>query len=353
MSINQNCQPCTNAQVVPTSIPPVCQTVACEEYIQSDCVVSSITASCVKEAFDDPTAQVGLQVVQNETTLTDIINQLTSVACPFNYSVLGTMLTIIRDNTTLTNLVCQIVDNCNTTCDGTVPYAVFDPITTTSFVMTFPVMGGWSYTILVTDSYSEDQFTYTYTPNIAEGATTPYSFDTTSQSWNLTPGHRFEVTVTAAKDNQICPSINWTIDTLQDPTCACYTTPVINGVGGIDTGVNNQITLEFYSTVIGSAAHQLVEAYAVSYTQTVGASAGATTSVSVIVDIPTNTTAAPDLVTTLVLNNVEIGTYDITITSICSVSPYCIGNSITLTGIQVNGPATCAPPDITSVTVIP
>ena len=47
MSNNNNCQPCAPVPTVPLAPPPTCPAVAaCEEYILSDCVLSTVDSNC-------------------------------------------------------------------------------------------------------------------------------------------------------------------------------------------------------------------------------------------------------------------------------------------------------------------
>lgn len=357
MSNNNNCQQCAPnpcSHVVP---PPTCATSACEEYIQSDCVVSTIEEECTG-VFEGPDGdvQVGLSI-QEGTTLTSVYQQLTSTACPLNPDVIGAMLQIIQNTPVLSEIFCNMVCacNCGDPCAVVeeVEQIIFTNITKDGFSLTFVAQPDYNYYIRINDTNTIPETYYIYdssttpTPSIpnlqpaAVSVTIPTSSFTKYVNNVVVPGPftlasntTFEVLATAILPDASasCETGPFTVQTEPDPACVCTTTlNVVNEPAGPDTlSVNiietgGTVPVAFQVTVTNTTTGNIA-----SGPSDIGRDISGTTTFTV---------------------SVPSDTYEVEVIPICSLVPRCTGTPETVT-ITVNAPPSCAPPDITSVTII-
>lgn len=369
------CSQCAPVPTQPLAPPPTCPTPACDEYVESDCVISSVDASCTytytNSNGDEVT--VGLTIEDGVTTLSDVYNQLTTTACIFNEDVLAGVLDIIKNNTTINNifedLVCDV--DCQDPCDGvvSVSQASFTDVTTNSFLIGFIAQPNYNYQIRIEDTSVSPLIYYTWSsgapPNLGVNPAT-FSINTTQFTKYsgtppvptppptlLNPGSTHRIFITAIAQVQgvpvSCSSEEWTAITLPSSDC--------------DPGCN-QIQLSVVQTpatddplsfdVIFQAGSTFPTAYLVNiYDVTTG-----TVLISDQVQNINNTPVPvggiyPTTTTTYVYPAIiDSHEYSITISPICSFIPYCLGlevqGTITIGG---GGPPACSPPDITSITI--
>lgn len=384
MSCNNcnNCAQCNPAYVVPLAPPPVCPTTACEEYISSDCVNNEVTAAC-SSVFTDP--QTGQQTavgynISSGSTMTQVIAALTSPQnCLFSENYLGAALQYIGNSNVLTSILCGVIQDCIDGC-------TLNPVTALSFTSVDVTDDGtaedafWTTNFFAGafDSNNKPFYTYTITitdtsvspPNIYEYVMTPavaYTLmDKTNANYglisfnfnigayaltlvdgsgpattNLLPsGHTYETVITVEYLGESCDSNSFTLVVPQSPLCPnceydlsfeeCEIVPVGN--------ICLLITSEFNNLLSAPYAYDI--------------------------SVYNNTTSQIALPTASYLTNgdnpflYEVSDltgedYTVTVTPVCSYSPlYCSGDPFTY-DVVVDPPATCAPPDITNVTVTP
>lgn len=386
MSNINNCQPCAPVPTQPLAPPPVCPaTVECDEYVQSDCVISTVATICttvyVDPAGDAPDETVGL-IISEGTTLTDVYQQLTSTACIFNPSVLGAVLQTIGDpthpnyNQTLNDIFCQIVCacSCDEECAGvvSVSIATYLNVTTVGFDITFLAQPDYNYQITINDSNATPFTTYTWSsttpPNngnapisytintsqfIRTVASNPPVITTPPPDMELAPGHSYEVYINAINpQNASCPAGPWTVVTQPSLDCGDDCATVQITVAGDGTNINNFAIDVTYQTGPVFPIAYMINIY--------DDQSQPLTPLNAYYSIP-NAPAIPDPNTGLypqTVTNYEWqlltagGTYTVQVTPVCSIDPIlCLGDTVEVEIIFL-GPTLCVAPDIINVAVI-
>jgi hypothetical protein len=390
MSCNNcnNCAQCTPALAIPLAPPPSCNTSACEEYISSDCVVSEIDGACQGEFTPlngDPVVNVGYQFDQ-QSSLTAVLSALTNPAnCTFSVPYIGAMLQFIQNDPThvLQTIFCSIVADCVDGCGlDVVSTLSFDPVTvdttgggedaywTTNFYPHLSPSGSnagkpdYTYIITITDTTASIPTVYqvTLTPAqqllLLNPTTGLINFNFNNPAYALTEiqgptlgktqvvpsGHTYETVITSSFGGITCDSDSFTLVVPQSPLCPTCDydltlTPDPDGdqpVGCIYLDITSELNglpvapYGYHITVTNITTQQVVANGGDVYVITNG-------------DNPYRFELC-DLVGT---------DYRIVVESVCSFNPlYCTGSVATI-DVTSNPPATCAPPDITSVTVNP
>jgi len=389
MSCNNcnNCAQCNPAYTVPVAPPPVCPTTACEEYISSSCVNNEVTAAC-SSIFTDPRTgdivPVGYSITSG-STMTQVIAALTAPSnCLFSENYLGAALQYIGNNTVLTSILCNVIQDCISGCLAEVVQTLsFDPVEittngtsqdaywTTNFL---PHLGlnsqpDYTYTITITDTSTTPPNVYdiVLTPamqlallntnpplddyihfnfNVLGYALTLQSGVGPSPTRFLPSGHTYETVITSEYLGQSCDSDSFTLVVPQSPLC-----PACEYVISVEIPPDNLIPagcmyFDISSTVSGLPS----EPYAYSILVVDNAT-----------NLPVNTN--PIVIVTgdplpacgymFCLCGLTGDEYTVNITPVCSFNPlYCTGTVETIV-ITTTPPAVCAPPDITSVIVTP
>lgn len=358
------CQPCAPVPTEPAAPPPFCPaTPACDEFIPSDCVVSTVDVSCTA-TYIPPNGgtpvPVGLDINLN-TTLTSVYNQLTSTACIFNPNVLGAVLQLIGSNTTLSGIFCDLVNSCpEEGCANVVPVeiATYTNIEVDGFDINFLAQPGYRYEITINDSNATPFTKYTYNTPTAPNLTTapvPYTINTSAFTKNvggtitnpptaMTPGHSYEVYISAVNtQNTSCPAGPWTVVLPEDPTCGEACSFVQIAVTGDPTNTTNLVVVVDYLGGVTYPVQYQIDVYdtgglvsSANYNTTSNTSSGG------IYPPITQNINYPSITTS--------GTYTVEVTPICSLVPLCEGEMVTAE-IAFDSAAFCAPPDITNITV--
>jgi len=385
MSCNNcnNCAQCNPVYNVPVAPPPTCPTTACEEYISSDCVNNEVTAAC-SSLYTDP--RTGDQVavgynINSGSTMTQVIAALTSPQnCLFSENYLGAALQYIGNNTTLTSILCGVIQDCIDGCildvvstlsftdvEVNTSGAAQDAYWTTNF---FPHLGlnalpDYNYRITITD-------TSTAPPNVYEIVLDPteqlalmdntgmieFNFNIPAYALtlvegigpsptNLLPsGHTYETVITAEYLGQECASDSFTLVVPESPLC-----PACEYVISVEIPPDNLIPAGcMYFDISATVGGVPSEPYAYSITVIDNAT-----------NLPVNTNpivivtggAIPACGYMFCLCGLTGDEYTVNITAVCSFNPlYCTGTVKTVV-ITTTPPAVCAPPDITSVIVTP
>lgn len=383
MSNNNSCEQCNITPSVPLTPPPTCPTPACEEYVSSDCVTSTVDGNCTSQFYEfdpdtgaleldandnpiprDPPVPLGLSFNQNDS-LTTILQGITAAQnCMFNPDYIAGMLQVIQANPQhpVSQIFCNLA--CSCTCDTgckidvveTVTFPSAD-ITTTGFKMLFTALGGYTYEITVTDTNAPSPISYFYsfTPVAAGGLPTVVTFNSTSLLTQagapvptLPSGHTFEVVITSQFDGSSCDSDSFTTETAGTNPCDCVARAVV--VLGSEVAGTGQINLVI---TLANSTTYIPQAYAIEIFDPNNNSIFGGP-----VDFDPNLYLDP-----LPPNKVLIqfggnpgtlgsGDYTFKVTPICYITPFerCKGTTVTKV-IPVTGPALCAPPDITNVTV--
>lgn len=378
MSTENNCQPCAPVPTVPTAPPPSCPaTPACDEFVQSGCVVSDTEGNCTS-VYIDPLAivdtfpiPVGL-VINEGTTLTEVYNQLTSTACIFNPQVIGAVLQTIGDpthpnfNTTLNQIFCQIV--CACACDDdcanviAVEIATYTSVDIDSFDINFIAQPNYNYEITINDSNAVPFTFYTWNsitpPNITL-VPTFFTINTDAFTKNvgnaitsppppttLIAGHSHEVYINAIDPTgAACPAGPWTVVLPIDPSCTgdCGLVNIIV-TGDPGNVLNFAIVVQYQSGIV------YPQVYKVDIYDSNGQTVIPTSYYPLIAPTPVGG-IYPTTSETFNFSSIISGdTYTVEVTPICSLVPLCPGDMSTAT-ISFAGPLTCAPPDITNITV--
>lgn len=380
MNINYHHNSCACAQCAPVPTqplapPPVCpDTGGCDEYIESDCVISSITAGCVGTFTDPTTGQtvpIGLNIVQNQTTLSNVYQQLTTTACILNPNVIGGILQLIQTNPMLNQIMNTIIcdADCEDPCDDivTVSQAVFTNLTDTSFDITFLAQPGYSYQITINDTTTLPVTYYTWSnptnapPNNSSVSPISYTLNTSvftqftgtppvssGPPSTLNPNCTHEVYITAIINNESCEEGPWTVTTAPSPACPPECDQIqltITPDPSITTHLAFIVTFlsgpafpqEYFINVYNSDGDNPVNGpYAISNPPAIDPITSLYPTTATPYDFP--------LVT-------DPFSYIVEVTPICSTVPiYCTGTTVIAT-IVLAGPSTCVPPDITSVVV--
>jgi len=389
MSCNNcnNCAQCNPAYVVPLAPPPTCPTSACEEYVSSDCVTNQVTAAC-SSVFTDPRTgdivPVGYSI-NSGSTMTQVIAALTAPSnCLFSENYLGAALQYIGNNAVLTSILCNVIQDCISGCLAEVVQTLsFDPVEITSsgtaydtyWVTNFlPHLGlnsqpDYDYKITITDTNTTppNVWTITLTPamQLALLNTNPpndnyihfnfndLGYELTLESGTgpattdlLPSGHTYETVITSKYLGQECDSDSFTLVVPQSPAC-----PACEYVIAVNIPPDNLIpTGCMYFDISATVGGLPSEPYAYSITVTDNAT-----------NLPVNTNpivivtggALPACGYMFCLCGLTGDEYTVRITAVCSFNPlYCTGTVKTII-VPTTPPATCAPPDITSVIVTP
>ena len=354
-----NCQPCAPVPSVPLAPPPTCPSSnGCEEYVYSDCVISTIDSDC-QYTYDQPNGNsvtVGLNIYEG-TTLTDVYSQLTSTACPLNINVIGGTLALIGNNAMLfqmfSTLVCNV--NCGDPCDSvqSVDQMTFTSIGITGFTLNWFGLAGYDYSIRINDSNASPATYYTWQTSSPLTTSANTSIGTASFTKHIgsvittpPPGmviaanHSYEVLVTATYQGTTCETGPFTVETLPDPSCVCTNT--ITVVPAVASGTLDPLELSVGILVSGTIPIQ--------YKVVVKDSNG-----TVMINPPDGDIIPylPDSITNYTYYSAFLpagGNYTVIVTSICSLIPYCTGGT-TQAVINVPDSLSCSPPDITAITV--
>lgn len=361
MTTTTDCQPCAPVPTLPLAPPPTCpSSAACEEYVLSDCVVSTIDVQCTT-VYNSPSGPqfVGLDINLN-TTLTDVYSQLTSTACPTNPNTIGAILQIIGDpshpnynielHQLFATIVCNI--NCSDPCEGIqeVEQITFSSTTDTGFVINWFGIAGYIYSIRINDSNASPLKFYTWTSPVilTTGMTSVNTSLFTSSiggSIGLPPAvldsnHSFEVYISAAQDGTGCETGPFTTMTLGSGGCICNN--IVTVVPATSDGVLDPLELSVGILVSGDTP--------IEYNVLVQNTSG-----TVMVNPPlgVNILYAPDILTNLTYYSSLMpagGDYTVTVTAICSLVPLCTGGTNQIV-VSVPDSLACSAPDITGITI--
>ena len=380
---NNNCNQCNVTPSVPLTPPPTCPAPACEEYVSSDCVSSTVDGNCTSQFYQfdpntgslnvdingnpipqDPPIPLGISFNQNDS-LTTILQAMTAAQnCMFNPDYIAGMLQTIQGNPQhpVSQIFCNMVCSCtcDTTCKAEVVETVTFPsadITTTGFKMLFTALGGYSYLITVTDTNAPTPTTYTYqfSPIPNGGLPAVVTFDSTSllnqagQSVPTLPsGHTFEVVITSIYNGESCNSDSFTTATLQSNACTCiadakvvlnYEAAAIGNINLVITLSNSQVYIpQAYAIEVFDPNNNSIFGGPVDFDPNLYLDPPPANRVLIIIGGNPGTLAG--------------GNYYITVTPVCYITPTdrCEGDTKNIT-VPVTGPAKCAAPDITNVTI--
>jgi len=389
MSCNNcnNCAQCNSTPTVAVLPAPTCiNTTACEEYILSDCVTSTIEGACSSQLYQynsngslvldingDPTPFIpantlGISITNNEN-LSNILTDLVSDKnCSFNPNYIAGMLQVIQANPLhpvsqiFCNLVCACIAQCSNECQIEIVETVtFNPANTTEtgFVVTFNGLLNYIYTIEVTDTNAVTPTVYSYTyplPPITTGSAGIVNFNTNLlinsagiSVPTLPSGNTFEVVITSEFANESCSSNSFTTFTNPPISCTCATTEIVQssfeagllGTIGVyiwDDPIQNY-TPQFYEiTVFDSNGNQVVPT--AQYDPTLYPPVGGPALAQMYIEFGSG----------LFLN----GDYILTIRAICEQTPSSICASDPFDfSYTVTAAPSCGPPDITNVIVNP
>lgn len=359
---NNNCDPCAPIPTLPAAPPPTCGASStpadCEEYISSDCVISAGNFACT-EVYDPatgPNVTVGL-TLGTTSTLTDLMEQLTGQACTTSVPMIGAILQKIGRTGELRDIFCQLVCQCvNTNCPGgsgggttiencttAVQQIVFTNITTSGFSLTFYRIPAYNYTIRIYDTNTLPPVFYTRTIAAQGTSTVGANYTVASSTFpnatTLPSGHTFEVeiTTTTVADGD-CVSQTFTVITTQEdggggpPPCDCDTT-IIQVLQGKTYGQT-----EFYALTIKHTSGTVPIKYQIYVVD----------GLNVLIN---ETITATGSVTEFSKTNFTPGTYTTRVTPICSENPLCVGDEFYGNVVVDADIPSCAPPDITGITI--
>lgn len=391
------CSQCPQTPCIPVAPPPSCGigSAACDEYILSDCVISTIDGSCtvIIQTPDGPLT-VGLQITEG-MTLTQILNQLVDTACIFSPNmqqaffqqlisntnlftqIFGDIITNIFNNPVLTqqfiedffnsilnnnalyqffsDIICDI--DCDDPCElvDEVEQMVFTDIQVDEFDMNWIAMPGQTYFIRINDSQSVPTTYYEYTtPNAPAPGNVPvpttlntaifskYENGVLVANNGLAGNTSFEVYITAIKivNNAPveCETGPFTITTLEDVACAACTTVIDVQNSNTNPAGPGELSVDItYQAGFPAIAYNIIVTSVTTGVVVNGPPTGIT--------IP----ADPGLTTNYAILLLE-DDYNVLVTPICSLVPFCTADPDSTT-IIVNPAAFCAPPDITVVSV--
>lgn len=383
MSNNNNCGQCNTTPSVPLTPPPTCPTPACDEYMSSDCVSSTVDGNCTSQFYQfdaqtgaleldindnpipqDPPVPLGISFNQNDS-LTTILQAMTAAQnCMFNPDYIAGMLQTIQANQNhpvsqiFCNMVCDC--SCDTGCKAEVVETVTFPaadILETSFKMLFTALPGYEYLITVTDTNAvlPTVYTYQFSPIPSGGIPTIVTFSSTSlvNSFGapvpaLPSGHTFEVVITSIFNGESCASDSFTTATLQSNACDCiarakvvlaFEAAAVGNINLVITLSNSQVYLpQAYAIEVFDPNNNSIFGGPVDFDPTLYLDPPPANRVLIIIGGNPGTLAG--------------GNYLVTVTPICYITPFdrCAGDTKTLP-VPVSGPLKCAPPDITNVTI--
>jgi len=387
MSCNNcnNCAQCNSTPTIPVAPAPTCiNTTACEEYILSDCVSSTIEGACISQLYQYnpdgsldldpsrnpapfiPAVPLGLSISNNENLSSILAELVSSKNCSFNPNYIAGMLQIIQANPShpvsqiFTNLVCTAVAQCNEDCQIQIVESVTFPsanVTETSFQMLFEAMPGYTYLVTVTDTSAPSLTVYTYKfspiPDGGVAAVVTFYSTTLEDSlgnpvFALPSGHTFEVVITSELDLESCSSNSFTTFTNQPDSCTCdnevvqasFEAGLIGTIGVyIWDNPTQNYTPQFYEiTVFDPNGNEIVPTAL--YDPTLYPAVGGPPLAQMYIEFGNGLFSS--------------GEYLLTISAICEVAPSytCSSDPVDFTYV-VTAALTCGPPDITSVTVTP
>lgn len=385
MSCNNcnNCAQCNPVYNVPVAPPPVCPTIACEEYISSNCVTNEVTAGCSSAFINPRTGEitpVGYNITSG-STMTQVISALTSPSnCLFTENYLGAALQYIGNSNLLTSILCNIIQDCISGClIEVVTTLSFDPVVVTddgvnqdSYWTTnfYPHLGqdgkpDYTYIITITD-------TSTTPPNVWNIVLSPadqlallgldglvhFNFNTPAYALtlqegvgpaktNLLPsGHTYETVITSTYLGEECDSDSFTLVVPESPVC-----PDCEYVIAVEFPDDSLVPVGcMYFDITATVGGLPADPYAYSIIVIDNATNLPVNSNPIIILTGDPTPACGYMFCLCDLTGDE---YTVQITPVCSFDPlYCTGTVYSFTA-SVVPPATCAPPDITNVVVTP
>lgn len=386
MSCNNcnNCAQCNPVYNIPVAAPPICPTTACEEYISSDCVNNEVTAAC-SSVYTNPNTgdqtAVGYSI-NSGSTMTEVISALTSPQnCLFSENYLGAALQYIGNSQVLTTILCSIVQDCIAGCVlDLVTQLTFNPVEvdqsgsaadawwTTNF---YPHLGSdgkpdYTYTLTITDTTASVPTVYqlVLTPAqqqlLLDPLTGLLNIDFHNPAYALEiieggigkttvvpSGHTYETVITSEFLGQSCDSDSFTLVVPQSPLCpACEYIITIEPAPSIDTPdgcIYVNITSEYPAGIPNEPY-----AYAINVIDNVTGDPISSTPYYYVTG-----SAVPACGYTFCVCDLTGTDYTVQVTAVCSFNPlYCTGTVETINVTSVP-PATCAPPDITNITVTP
>ena len=381
MANNNNCEQCNTVPSVPVTPPPTCPTPACDEYVSSDCVVNTVDESCTSQFYDydpntgaleldinnapvpqNPPIPLGVTISQNDSLSTVLSNLVSTQNCMFNPNYIAGMLQVIQANPNhpVSQIFCNLV--CSCTCDAGCQIEIvdtlsFNPVTDVGFTINFDAFQGYGYTITVIDTNTLPATTYTYTypaPPVTGLPVDNISFSSAlledqagDPVGDLPSGHTFQVSIASIYGGETCSGDVFTISTLEPSTCDdckdvdLAVTFEAGAIGTIDLVINVTLPVGYlpqaYNIEIIDPQNDVVFGPA-DYDPTL------------YLDPP----ASNQVKISFGSGNLSGGTYTVNVIPVCLITPSvrCTGDTFT-EEILVNGPALCAPPDITSVTITP
>lgn len=369
MSTQDNCQPCAPVPTVPAAPPPTCPaTSVCDEFVPSDCVVSTVDVDCTATFIPpngDDAVVVGL-VINEGTTLTNVYQQLTDTACIFNPSVLGAVLQTIGNNATLTQIFCDLVCACacDDGCADVIPVSIatYTSIDTDSFDINFLAQPNYKYEITINDSNATPFTFYTYNTPVAPNLTPnpiPFTINTSAFTKNvggvitnppppttLIAGHSHEIYINAVtSDGSSCPAGPWTVVLPEDPGCGTDCDFVNILVSGDPLNITNlEVIVNYLQGTVYPAFYQIT-VYNSNDVVVVPTGLFATTPSAPVDFLYPNITQNFNF-----LGVTTAGDYTVEVTPVCSTVPLCLGET-SEAEIALAAAITCAPPDITNITV--
>lgn len=395
------CSQCPQTPCIPVAPPPSCGlgSAACDEYILSDCVISTIDGSCtvIIQTPDGP-IEVGLQITEG-MTLTQILNQLVDTACIFSPNmqqaffqqlisntnlftqIFGDIITNIFNNPILTqqfitdffnsilnnnalyqffsNIICDI--DCDDPCElvDEVEQMVFTNIASNGFELNWVAMPCQTYSIRINDSQTVPTTYYEYvTPNppspcppnnlpvaavLLTSVFSKYENGVLVANNGLASNTSFEVYITAIKtvngDPVECETGPFTITTLSDAGCGpCNTVIDVQNSNSNPAGPG-----ELSADISYQAGFVPIGYYVIVTSITTGLVVnGPPTGVFIPAAVP-----GPITNYSILLPDDD---YDVEAIPVCSLIPLCTSDPANVV-ITVNPAAFCAPPDITSVSI--
>lgn len=382
---NNSCGVCPPViPVTPIAPPPACNTPACEEYISSNCVSNEVDAGC-QSVFENPITgditPVGYNISSGDS-LTTVISALTDPKnCLFTENYLGAALQYIGNSSLLTNILCNIIQDCIEGCLlQVVTRLSFDPIKldttgatqdaywTTNFIPHLDSTNkpDYEYVITITDTTASVPTVYQITLSPAQqlalynSVTQVVEFDFNVSGYNLTQivgpsvgskfdvlpsGHTYEVEFKSKFQGLECDSDSFTLVVPQSPECPDCEYIISIETAPIEDTPEGCIYINISSESPAGVPNEPF-AYAIEVFNNTTQTSVQSTPFYVVTGDPT-----PPCGYTFCLCDL-IGTdYTIKVTAVCSFDPlYCTGSSESIDVTNVP-PSACAAPDITNITV--
>ena len=161
----------------------------------------------------------------------------------------------------------------------------------------------------------------------------------------MTPGHSYEVYINAVNSTNVsCPAGPWTVLLPEDISCGDECNSVQLTVTGDPLVINNlAVIVEYQAGTI----------YPIQYQIDVYESGGANVSSAVYNAVPNAPVLGvyPTISQTINYPSIILqDAYVVEVTPICSIVPFCTGQTITAE-VSFGGAIACAAPDITNITV--